>query len=273
MPAWNRRRSLGMRFRFCAIVLSAALAVPLTAAAGEPAKVFSTEYSVSFYGLTVARSTVVSKVSGDRYTIDSTVESTGLATFFAKTQAKTSAKGRYDRTGVKPEGYQVSYVYGKKAKRTGLRFADGKVVSVSNVPALPKRGPDWVPVRSKDLRAVFDPLSAVLVPARDPASVCNRTLKAFDGEIRANLALSYVGTGKVSIGDEERDAVTCAAHFKPIAGYRPANKSLQYLQTKSRIELKFAQLGETGLYAPIQASVTTKVGTFSIRAQQIVAVQ
>ena len=147
------------------------------------------------------------------------------------------------------------------------------MVSVSNTPALPKRGPDWVPVRSKDLRSVFDPLSAVLVPARDPASVCNRTLKAFDGEIRANLTLSYVSTDKVSIGGQERDAVTCAGRFKPIAGYRPANKSLQYLQNKSRIVLKFAQLGETGLYAPVQASVTTKVGTFSIRAKQIEAVQ
>jgi hypothetical protein len=262
-----------MNFRPSLLALGIALAMPLTATAGEPVKILSAEYSVSFFGLTVARSTVVSKVSADSYAIDGTIESSGLASFFANTQAKTSARGRYDRTGVRPEGYQVSYVYGKKAKRTGLRFADGKVVGVSNVPALPKRGPDWVPVRSKDLRAVFDPLSAVLVPARDPASVCNRTLKAFDGEIRANLVLSYVDTGKVSVGNEERDAVTCAGRFKPIAGYRPANKSLQYLSTKSRIVLKFAELGETGLYAPVQASVSTKVGTFSIRARQIRAVQ
>jgi hypothetical protein len=262
-----------MRLRTYVLALGVGLALPLTAAAGEPVKTFSAEYSVSFFGITVARSTVVSKVSADRYTIDGTIESAGLATFFAHTQGKTSARGSYDRNGVKPEIYQVNYVYGKKAKRTGLRFADGKVTSVTNVPALPKRGPDWVPVRPKDLRSVFDPLSSVLVPARDPASVCNRTLKTFDGEIRANLVLSYVSTGKASIGDDERDVVTCNGRFKPVAGYRPTNKSLQYLQSKSHIVLKFAQLGETGLYAPVQASVSTKVGTFSIRAKQIEAVQ
>jgi hypothetical protein len=263
-----------MSVRPFALALGIGLALPLSAAAAvEPMQTFSAEYSVSFFGLTVARSTIVSSVGSDRYVIKGTIESAGLASFFRHTKGTTSASGQYDRTGIKPDRYQVTYVYGEKSKRTGLRFAKGNVVKVSNTPPLPQRGADWVPIRSTDLRAVFDPLSVVLVPARDAASVCSRTLKAFDGEIRANLVLSYVNTEQDSIGGEQREVVTCAARFQPVAGYRPTNKSLQYLSSKSRIVLKFAELGQTGLYAPVQASIGTKVGTFSIRARQLVAVQ
>ena len=87
----------------------------------------------------------------------------------------------------------------------------------------------------------------------------------FDGEIRANLVLSYVNTSQDSIGGQPREVVTCAARFQPVAGYRSTNKGLQYLSTKSKIVLKFAQLGDTVLYAPVQANVSTKVGTFSIQ--------
>jgi hypothetical protein len=103
--------------------------------------------------------------------------------------------------------------------------------------------------------------------------VCGRTIKAFDGEIRADLALSYVNTAPMSVGGIKVDAVTCQGRFKPVAGYHRGNKSLQYLSTKSKIMLKFAQLGKTGIYAPIQATVGTKVGTFMIRARRLEATQ
>ena len=150
-----------------------------------------------------------------------------------------------------------------------LQFAKGNVVKVSNSPPLPPRRADWVAVGAKELLAVADPISATLIEAKDARSVCGRTIKAFDGEIRADLALSYVNTAPVSIGGSEVEAVTCQGRFKPVAGYHRGNKSLQYLSTKSKIILKFAQLGKTGLYAPIQATVGTKVGTVTIRARRL----
>ena len=65
------------------------------------------------------------------------------------------------------------------------------------------------------------------------------------------------------------EAVTCRGRFVPVAGSHRGNKSLQYLSSKSRIMLKFAQLGKTGIYAPIQATVGTKVGTVTIRARRL----
>lgn len=259
-----------MPFRLTAITLAAALALPLSAtAAVDPVQTFSAEYQVSFFGLTVARSTVTSRIGAHGYKIDSSIESAGLASFFDDTKAKTSASGRIDKNGISPNVYTVKYTYGEKAKQTTLHFARGNVVKIANSPPLPKRRKDWVPVGDNDLKAVFDPLSAVLVRARDARSVCSQTLKAFDGEIRANLAMSFVNVAKDSIGGGEREVVTCSGRFKPVAGYHRGNKSLQYLSTRSRIVLKFAELGKTGIYAPVQASVSTKIGTVSIRARRI----
>ena len=286
MPPYRSRpgtdRRIGRRIKgrlawlsvFPHVLLAGALALPQSATAAlEPVQTFTADYAVSFFGLTVARSTVVSRFGATSYTVDGSIKSAGLAAFFDSTTAKTSVSGNIDKAGVSPDGYSVDYVYGKKAKKTTLQFAKGNVVKIANSPPLPPRRADWVPVGAKELLAVADPLSAMLIEAKDARSVCGRTMKAFDGEIRADLALSYVNTAPISIGGTEVEAVTCQGRFKPVAGYHRGNKSLQYLSTKSRIMLKFAQLGKTGIYAPIQATVGTKVGTVTIRARRLEATQ
>ena len=62
------------------------------------------------------------------------------------------------------------------------------------------------------------------------------------------------------------DTVTCQGSSRSPA--TRGNKSIQYLKNKSKIMMKFAPLGQTGIYAPIQATVGTKVGTLTIRARK-----
>lgn len=259
-----------MASRLLASILVVALAAPLSAtAAVKPVQSFRTDYAVSFLGFTVARTTFVSHIGADSYAIDGSINSAGLATFFSDLEAKTAVSGRIAGGTFTPDSYSTDYKYGKKSKRTLLTFAKGKIVDVSNTPVPPPRRPDWVPVGAKELQAALDPMTASLIRAGNPQSVCNRTVKAFDGEIRADMVLSYVATGKVSIDGKDTDAVTCAGKFRPVAGYHRSNKSLKYLTDKSRITVKFAQLGQTGIYAPVQASVGTRIGTVSIRARKI----
>ena len=110
----------------------------------SPSRVFTADYAVSFFGFTVARSTVVSRFGATSYTVDGSIRSAGLAAFFDSTTAKTSVSGKIGKAGVSPDRYSVDYVYGKKAKKTSLQFAKGNVVKVSNSPALPPRRADWV---------------------------------------------------------------------------------------------------------------------------------
>lgn len=248
-------------------------AAPHDAAIAQAQQTFSADYAVSIFGLTVARSSFTSHISNGGFRLDGSISSAGIATFFDDTRATTTVSGRFARGATIPDAYSVSYTYGKKAKKTTLGFTNGNVTKITNEPPLKKRGKDWVAVSAGDLIAVVDPMSAVLVRAPSLDRVCQRTIKIFDGEIRADLHLSPAGTGPVDLGAYRGEAAVCAARFVPVAGYRPGNKSLRYLRERSRIRITFAQLGQTGVYAPVNATVSTQIGTVTLRARRLETAQ
>lgn len=269
MPSSNRvQRPFAATF---AALLALTGTLPAGAAIRETPQAFSADYAVSIFGLTVARSRFTSQISDRSFQLEGSISSAGIATFFDDTKATTVASGHFSKDATLPEAYSVSYTYGKKAKKTTLAFARGKVSKVTNTPPLEKRGKDWVPVSAGDLVAVTDPISAVLVRAPSLDQVCRRTIKVFDGEMRADLKLSPVGTGPVDLGAYRGEAAVCSGKFVPLAGYRPGNKSIRYLKDRSQIRITFAQLGQTGVYAPVHATVGTQIGTVTLRARRLEA--
>ena len=87
----------------------------------------------------------------------------------------------------------------------------------------------------------------------------------FDGELRADLSLSYVKTGNRSRGSGPDRHLPHAIHAG--GGYRKGRRALEFLRTKSRIMVTFAQIGKTGVYAPIHATIGTQIGTITVRAR------
>ena len=164
-----------------------------------------------------------------------------------------------------PNSFRVQYKSGKETQTTAIRFVGGNVAKTVNVPPLRKRN-NWVALKAADLRSVSDPISATLIRADGPGDVCNRTLRVYDGQMRVNLQLSYVSKGPVSGYDGE--AVTCSAKFVPVSGYRSNNRSVSYLRDRAKISVSFAPLGETGVYAPVRASVSTTIGTVTVNARR-----
>lgn len=242
-------------------------ALPVAASEAGPAS-FRSEYSVSLLGLTVARSSFASAFNGDKFSVRGSVASAGLAQIFDNTKGTISSSGRFSGQRPRPENFASDYVSGKKAQKTNIRFSGGNVANTVNVPPLKKRGSDWVPVAAADLRAVADPISATLVRADNPKKVCGRTVKMFDGEMRADLVLDYASTEPVSIAGYKGKAVFCNARFVPVAGYRKGHRSIEYLRNRSKIAIAFAPVGTTGVYAPIYATVGTQIGTITIRARK-----
>ena len=157
---------------------------------------------------------------------------------------------------------------GRKAKKTLLAFSGGSVVSTENSPPPGARRASWLPVSEADLKSVTDPLSAAIIKAANLREVCNRTLRVYDGEIRADLKLSYAGIKPFSTRGFKGDAVRCRARFVPISGYHQDRKAIDYLANHSRIEVAFGQVGRTGIYAPVTASVKTKIGTVRVYARR-----
>ena len=229
------------------------------------AQKFSGEYTVSFLGLPVARSNFESVIAGDRFTVNGQMSSAGVGRLFDGTVGNSRVSGRFVGKATRADSFRVQYKSGKKTQTTAIDFAGGNVTKTVNVPPVRKRS-NWVAVKAADLRSVSDPISATLIRADGPGDVCNRTLKVYDGQMRVNLKLSHASTGPVAGYDGE--AVTCNAKFVPVSGYRTTNRSITYLRDRAEISVSFARLGETGVYAPIRASVSTTIGTVTVRVRR-----
>jgi Protein of unknown function (DUF3108) len=250
----------------------AALALPSVLALPANAETFKSEYVVSLFGLSVAKSSFTTQLDAKAYAISGTLKSAGLAELFDDTQGTITASGSFGKTNLQPGAYAVNYTSGKKKKRTALGFAKGGVVSVENSPELKKRDP-WIEVQPEHLRAAFDPLSAFMVRAASLDSVCNNTLRIFDGEVRADLKLAPAGATTVKTAGYSGPAMTCSIRMVPISGYRKGKKQIEYLRKNTNMSVTFIPIGSTGLYAPALAKVGTQVGTVTIRAKRLEAVQ
>ncbi|MET2831773.1 DUF3108 domain-containing protein [Mesorhizobium shangrilense] len=249
-----------------------AIALPTAATAASPQS-FKGEYTVSFLGLSIAKSTFSSRYENGAYSIDGTVSSAGLAKLFDDTRGTISSKGTIAGQQMQPQAFRADYTSGKKASMIDIRFADGAVTSTKVIPAPEKRDPkDWVFLGASDLKSVLDPMAATVIHADSPDKVCGRTVKIYDGEMRADLKLTYDSKGTISVPGYKGDTVTCRMGFEPVAGYRKGRKALNYLKNHSRMMVTFAPLGQTGVYAPIHATVGTQIGTLTISAGRFEAV-
>lgn len=253
--------------------LIAALAATLftVGSATAEAPVYRGEYSLSFLGFTVARINFNSRIDNDSYAIKGDVASAGLGRLFDDTRGTLSASGRFSDKATRPDMFRADYVSGKKPTTVDIRFSQGNVTKVTNIPPLKKRGKDWVPLRAGDLKAAADPIAATLIRAPSLNDVCGRRARLFDGELRADLTLTQVSTGKASVGGVESDAVTCRMRFEPVAGYRKGRRALEFLRNKSRIMVTFAEIAKTGVYAPVHATIGTEIGTITVRARRFEA--
>ena len=257
-------------FRTLAIAAALLLAPIMPGSAAYKAPVYRGEYAISFLGLPVGRVNFESRMDSESYSIEGEASAAGLGIFFYDTTGKLTASGRFT-DGVQADRFRAEYRYDEKPTLVDIRFADGNVVEVVNDPPLKKRRKDWVPIRPSDLKSVVDPIAATLVKAERLEDVCKGGARMFDGELRADLTLSFVSMGKMSVEGFEGRTVTCRLKFTPAAGYRKGRRALEFLRTKSRIMVTFAQIGETGVYAPVHATIGTRIGTITVRARRFEA--
>lgn len=258
-------------FRHMPVLLALGLAVlPSQASAAE--KNYRAEYSLSFLGIPVARASFDSSYDGDSYKVNGEVSSAGLAAIFDDTKGTISSRGSFGNGRTRPDAFRADYVSGKKASLVDVRFSGDQVTHTEVVPKPKKRGKSWIPLGAGDLRAVADPIAATIIRAPSLDKVCGRTIKMYDGELRADLKLTQVSTGEMSVKGFKGRTVTCRMGFQPVSGYRSDKKALTFLRDRSKIMVTFASIGETGIYAPIYATVGTEIGPITLKARRFEAI-
>lgn len=253
------------------LALLAMMATGLAGAAPSSAQTrsFQADYMVTFLGLPIGSASFASTYTRDSFRIDGTLRSRGIASLFDNTSGTTRAEGSIGRDGLKPSAFSITYAQGKRKGSIAIDFSGDRVASTSVTPKpKPRDEKRWVSVSRSQLRAVLDPLSAMVVRADSPNEVCNRTVSYFDGEMRGDVRLSHRAVG--SHPGFEGVAVTCNARFVPVSGFYPS-RTISYMRDRSRMTLTLVQLGETGLYAPVDATVGTPVGSIRVRTKRIEA--
>ncbi|MBS9722501.1 DUF3108 domain-containing protein [Tianweitania sp. BSSL-BM11] len=246
-----------------AAMLSIATPVPVRAES------FKAEYVVTLFGLTIARTSFTSTLDADSYAVDGTISSSGLGAIFDDTKGVVHTSGRLRKNEPQPTTHMLDYSSGKKKQRTTVRFENGQVVATENVPPPKPRRHGWVPLGAGDLTDVVDPLTATLVRAASLDEVCNRTVHIYDGELRADLTLTYASKAPVTVGDFKGESVTCTVRFKPISGYRKGSKTMEYLSAGHDMSVTFARMGDTSFFVPLRGEVETRIGTVYFRVGKI----
>lgn len=230
---------------------------------------YQADYTVSYLGLPVAKSSFKSHINGDKYSVKGTLRSAGLVRTLDKTSGTTSIEGTLNAQGAVPNAYNLAYTSGKKAKTTRIDFRGGNVVATKMVPPSRAKG-KWKPLADSDLKSVVDPLSATLLRGKSPQQVCNRTIRFFDGRMRGDIKLRYAGKRPFSTKGFKGDSIHCAGRFIPVAGYDQNKKDIIWMQKNSKISMSFASIGGNDLYAPVAAELTTRVGKITVRASRFV---
>lgn len=249
-------------------MLLTAVAVMLVAGAAqqagaEPVQI-RTDYSVTLIGLPVASARFVTEVDGKSYTISGDLRSSALSDIFSKIRGNASVSGKVTRSKLEASDLLVTYTSGPKKQRIAITFKDGNVRSTVNEPEARTQGADWVPLRKGDLRAVLDPLSALVFPAG--AAVCPRSLPIYDGQSRITLHLTQKSSRPFRTKGFTGEAIVCAVRFEPNSGYRKTSSSIRYLRGLKGMEVWFGKHEAADLYAPVYAKVPTKIGQVVVAA-------
>jgi len=228
-------------------------------------------YDVNFNGFNVGSFEFQSQSEEESYSLVGNAQLTlllGAITWIGETRSF----GLIANQIPKPAAFTFDFKTNSKIGSTKMDFADGSVTSVRHLPPAPPK-PGIVPVREQHLRGVLDPLSAIMVVARNGAAAnpCNRRLPIFDGKERFDLVLSYKGQVKVSEQQPSGQpgmAYVCKVKYQPIAGHK-VDAEHSHLATTDGIEVSLRPIPSANVFVPYQITIPTMLGYATINSRRI----
>jgi hypothetical protein len=259
---------------FCKVVTTMVLGVTrltgvacalfVAATSAQSAEVrHTTDYSIALGILPIAKASFTTRMNADRYHINGTFSSAGLASVLKDISGRTSISGVKTSSRLQAQQFSLLYSDGKRSRTYNVKMRGGNVTSSTISPAPKKRPGDWVEVKDRDLRAVLDPISGLIFP--ENAKVCPSRLPVYDGESRMDLILTSAGSKPFETKGFKGEAIVCKIKYSPRSGYRHGRKDIEYLKSIS-MEVWFAKSEDVKVYAPVYARIPTRIGQVHINA-------
>ncbi len=227
-------------------------------------------YDAGLAGISLGEFQVTARLAGSSYEMAAQGRFSLLAGLVFKATGKTTSNGTIADASPRPALYTFSFDDSKKRQRLRMTFARGTVTDVTIDP--PKRHGRDVPVTAKHLKNVLDPLTAAFlsvrsdVPAGD-VSVCNQTVRVFDGRQRFDIVLSPKRSETLGSGAPKGlggRAAVCRVRYKPISGYRPDHPGVEYMTKNDEVEAWLVPVPGTDFYIPYKILVPTTWGSGTV---------
>jgi hypothetical protein len=129
-----------------------------------------------------------------------------------------------------------------------------------------------VPVTAANKRNILDPATAALImavpegqPLVGPAA-CNRTIPVYDGYVRFDVTLHYVGVRNVAVDGYSGPVSVCALRYMPVSGHKRDSKSTKFMAENRDIEAWLAPIERAHIVVPVHVALMTLAGTAVIDA-------
>ncbi len=253
----------------CLLVPIFGLALAATAAAAETIKA---RYSVSLIGLHIGEASAEGWIEPANYKIDLNAHLTGVASWIAHVKMALASSGLIRRGTILPNAYATTSANSHAVRTLRMSLTAGTVRAVDISPPFD----DFegrVPVTAANKHNVLDPMSALImaVPAGEPLvgpSACNRTLPIYDGVVRFDLSMSYVGTRNVEVKGYSGPVSVCAVRYRPVAGHRANSQSTKFMAENREIEAWLAPVEPAHVVVPFRVSLRTLAGMAEIEATE-----
>ena len=242
-----------------ALAALAASAAPGGALAQTPVKA---SYDIQLAGLSIGQADLGGTVGGSSYSLNLNGKYSVL--LYSGT-VTTSASGQVANGRPVPAAYRHVVKTGKTYS-TEIGFLGGNARVAEVQPPLPPEFQEGrIPITEEHRKGVMDPLSGLLMQSlratRSPAETCSGTVPVYAGVSRMDLALSPIGGAKPG-------EILCKAKYKPVSGYRPANKGVQRFAQNEGIRIAFPAQADGALSLPSRIVVPTAFGAFTAERKQ-----
>jgi hypothetical protein len=249
--------------------LVCAICATATAARAETLKA---QYSMSLLGISIGHASVSGFVEGQKYRIEMSMRTSGLASLVNDTKGAASASGAFTRNGPTPATY-ANTTSNQWETRTVRMALSGNSVRSVDVQPIPWDLAIRVPVTESNKTHVLDPVSALIMAVPPGESLtgpaaCNRNIPVYDGVARFDVALSYVETREVETRGYSGPVSVCAARYRPIAGHRPDSASTKFMAENGDINVWLAPLPGARVVVPYRIALRTSAGALTIEAAE-----
>lgn len=227
-------------------------------------------YAITLIGLPIGTASVSGWLGPANYRLEANGKLTGLAGVIVNSKGAATSTGSLARGQVNPSTFAATAATGNYLLTIRMAMADGRAEKVEIAPPYEQK-PDRVPLTDADRRGIVDPMSSFFmsVPGSQdlvgPAA-CNRTLPMFDGGVRFDITLAYVGVRQVKGPGYNGPVAVCSARYKPIAGHRPERPATKFMTDNKEMEVWLAPVAGTRFVVPYRVSILSMIGTTVIEA-------